>query len=143
MLSPKARNRVALMRGTWVTATCTLHVAVCAGVAASRAVQVLVVVPTGNAVPDPGAHVVVTGAVPPLAVGAAKLTATGVPSTDWAATADGQASVSVAGGVGGVGGAVGEPPQDSPRQASATARMFGNRLLKKEAYLTTQPAHVA
>ena len=129
------------MRGTWVTATCTLHVAVCAGVAASRALQVLVVVPSGNAVPEAGAQVVVTGAVPPLAIGAAKLTVTGVPSTDWAATPAGQASVRAAGGVGG-GGAVGEPPQDRPRHATARARMFGNRLLKNEAYLATQPAHV-
>jgi len=50
--------------------------------AASLAVHVNGVVPTGNVDPEPGVHEVVIGAVPPLAVGFAKVTAMGLPVDD-------------------------------------------------------------
>lgn len=80
MLSPNARKRVALRRGTRVTDTGKLQVAVCC--ADSWTVQVTVVVPTGNALPVGGAQVVVTGAVAPVTVAPGYVPITGLPSSD-------------------------------------------------------------
>lgn len=68
MLSPKARKRVALERGTRVTDTWNPHVAVCCRL--SRAVHVTGVVPTASELPVGGVQVVVTCPAPPVAVGA-------------------------------------------------------------------------
>jgi hypothetical protein len=54
-------------RGIDCTLTVNPHVAV--RPAPSTAVQATAVAPDGNAVPAAGLHVVVTGAVPPLATG--------------------------------------------------------------------------
>jgi hypothetical protein len=50
----------------------------------SVAVQVTFVDPTGNRDPEAGEQVLVTGAAPPLTIGAGKLTATDAPSVDAA-----------------------------------------------------------
>jgi hypothetical protein len=68
MLSPNATKRVAARRGTLVTDTEKLHAAVCCF--ASRAVHVTGVVPTEKFEPVPGAQLTVTGASPPVTLGA-------------------------------------------------------------------------
>jgi hypothetical protein len=72
MLSPNAMNRVALITGTSGTSvTENWQLAVRTP---SVALQLTMVVPTGKLVPDAGLHVMVTGGVPPLAMGPAKVT---------------------------------------------------------------------
>lgn len=78
MLSPNATNLVTVSRGTRVTVTAKLHEALRCSL--SRTVQVTLVDPTGNAEPVGGRHVVVTGAAPPLTMGDAYVTLTGVAS---------------------------------------------------------------
>jgi hypothetical protein len=74
MLSPNARIRVLASCGTGApTVTVKLHDAVAC--AASVAVHRTVVVPTGNTDADAGLQLVCTGATPPVATGAAKVTA--------------------------------------------------------------------
>jgi hypothetical protein len=68
MLSPNAMNLVAVSSGWRVTLTAKLQAAV--RWSASRAVQVTVVDPTANDDPLAGEHEEVTGAVPPVTVGA-------------------------------------------------------------------------
>lgn len=108
MLSPKARKLVTARRGTRATVTVKPHDAACCRL--SRAVQATAVVPRGKALSDAGVQVVVTGAVPPVVVGAANVTASGFPSTELAATFAGQEIASAAGGGGAGGvGADGDP----------------------------------
>jgi hypothetical protein len=68
------------------TTTPDVHEAFCC--AASTAVHVNDVVPTGKSDPDGGEHVVVTGVTPPVTVGV-RVTATALPSSD-VITGDGQ-----------------------------------------------------
>ena len=68
-LSPKATKRVYETTGTGATAIANAHAADRCRL--STAVHVTRVVPTGNAEPDAGAHVVDTGGVPPDATGVA------------------------------------------------------------------------
>jgi hypothetical protein len=68
MLSPKARSCVALIVGVFATITENLHEAVCCLM--SVAVHVTVDVPAANAAPLGGVQVKVTGAAPPVIVGA-------------------------------------------------------------------------
>jgi hypothetical protein len=77
ILSPNATNLVARSCGTFTTETGNVQLAVCC--LASRAVHVALVVPTGN---TDGAQLVVTGAVPPVTIGAANVTGTALPSND-------------------------------------------------------------
>ena len=67
MLSPKAMNRVALMRGTLVTVTWKPHDAVCFFV--SCALHVTLAVPTLNRLPEAGVQVVDSTPSPPVTVG--------------------------------------------------------------------------
>jgi hypothetical protein len=99
--------------GTFVTVTAKLHAAVCW--LASRAVHVTVAAPTTKFAPDAGTHVAVSGAVPPWTSGEANDTATGLPSTDCADAATGQAIVSA----GGCGGGVGVDGEPHPAQSAA------------------------
>jgi hypothetical protein len=92
MLSPKARNLVALSLGGATTAIRKLQVEACC--AASRAVHATSVAPTSNDEPLCRVHVVVTGGVPPVATGAAKRIATALPSGDCTVWGAGQAIVS-------------------------------------------------
>jgi len=62
-------------RGGPVTVTVNVQAAVCCR--ASTARQVIEVDPIGNEAPLDGEHVIVKGAVPPVAVGDEKLTAIG------------------------------------------------------------------
>ena len=71
MLSPKARNFVALSLGGATTAMRKLQEAACC--AASRAVHATLVDPTSKGEPLCRVHVVVTGGVPPVATGAEDL----------------------------------------------------------------------
>jgi hypothetical protein len=66
MLSPKATNRVTLIRGG--AATVTLKVQVSLRFRASVAVQVTTVDPTGKLSEGAGVHCVATGAAPPTMV---------------------------------------------------------------------------
>ena len=75
MLSPKAMNFVTESCGAAAIVTEKLHDAVCAAVSDAR--HVTLVVPTGKPLPDSGVQVVVTGAWPPLVVGAVQVTVTG------------------------------------------------------------------
>ena len=75
MLSPNATKRVTDNRGGPVTVTLNEQLAVCCR--ASTARQVIEVDPIGNDVPLDGEHVIVNGAVPPVAVGDEKETAIG------------------------------------------------------------------
>jgi len=68
MLSPKARKFVAVSCGGRVTLTLKLQDAV--RWSASRETQVTFVDPSAKLEPLGGVHVVVTGAVPPMTVGA-------------------------------------------------------------------------
>ena len=67
MLSPKAMNRVAEMRGTFTTLTGNPHDAVC--FFASWAVQATLVGPTLKRLPLGGVHVVDNTPSPPLTAG--------------------------------------------------------------------------
>src|SRR5437762_2774743 len=82
MLSPNASMLLTDNFGTLLTVMLTLQVAVCGVLAASFAVQLLVDAPTEKVEPDAGVQVVVTGALPPVTVGAGKLTGTGAPSSE-------------------------------------------------------------
>src|SRR5262252_260881 len=75
MLSPNATKRVTDRRGGPVTVTVNVQAAVCCR--ASTARQVIEVDPIGNEAPLDGEHVIVKGAVPPVAVGDEKETAIG------------------------------------------------------------------
>ena len=97
MLSPNAMNFVTASCGGLVTVTANAQVANWLA-AALVAVHPTVVVPTANDDPDAGVHVVWIGGVPPWAVGAGHVTATGWPVVDTAVCAAGQVSVSWAGG---------------------------------------------
>jgi hypothetical protein len=77
MLSPNARNFVALNCGGRVTVTGKAHDEV--RWSASRAVQLTLVDPTGKLDPLGGVHDVVTGVVPPVTVGCGYVTGTGLP----------------------------------------------------------------
>jgi hypothetical protein len=68
MLSPNARNRVAISVGGRVTETVKPQDAL--RLCASLAVHVTPVIPRENVDPLPGVHVEVTGAAPPVTVGA-------------------------------------------------------------------------
>ena len=68
MLSPKARNDIAVSFGGAVTVTRKLHVSDLSSV--SVAVHVTVVFPTSNSDPEDGVHIVVRGGEPLLAVAA-------------------------------------------------------------------------
>jgi hypothetical protein len=75
MLSPNARNRVRVSCGAGApTETVNVHDAVAR--AASVAVQLTDVVPIGKRDDEAGVHVVVTGGVPPEAIGCANVTLT-------------------------------------------------------------------
>lgn len=76
-------------------------------VPASLAEQVTTVTPGPNGVPEAGVHVVWTGAVPPVVVGAGHETVTGWFWSDSPDCPDGQVIVSVAGGGGGGGSGTG------------------------------------
>jgi hypothetical protein len=67
MLSPKARNLVALIRGVRLTVTGKLQEAPFS--LESTAPHPTSVRPSGNAVPVAGTQVTVTGAVPPVTTG--------------------------------------------------------------------------
>jgi len=84
-----------------VTVTGVVHIADC--LALSEAVQVTVVVPTANSEPDAGEQLLVIGAVPPLTVGASKVTFTGLPLCD---TVDGIVGQLMASGAAVTAGAV-------------------------------------
>jgi hypothetical protein len=90
---------------------------------ASVAEQFTVAVPTGNAEPLAGVHVVVTGACPPLTTGASYDTLTAVPSGDGTVGDDGHVMVGPAGG-GGVGVVVDslQPPGMSVRTSAQIRR---------------------
>lgn len=121
MLSPNASMAVTEKRGTFVTVTATPQEADCC--TASFAVHVTEVVLTGKFVPEAGVQVVVTGAFPPVVVGAAKETATALPSIDCAETGAGHAIVKVSVGGGGGVGVVGEPhPPRSHSTGATTSR---------------------
>jgi hypothetical protein len=111
MLSPNATIREALREGGLATATLKLHDAV--RWRASVTVHETVVVPTGKVLPLGSEHVVLTGAAPPLTVGALYVTGIGLPVGDVRATGAGHESCG-ASGVGGAG-----PPQPAMNSASA------------------------
>jgi hypothetical protein len=90
----------------------------CAAVSDAR--HVTFVVPTGKALPDSGVQVVVTGAWPPLVIGAAQVTVTGWPSLDVPVALVGQAMLRAGGGGGGGVGDVGG--SDPPHAAIVSAR---------------------
>src|SRR5688500_9005312 len=75
----------------------------------SDAVQVTVVGPTGNAVPVAGVQATATGAAPPVLVAFWYVMGTGTPPIEDASTLAGHAIVNS--GIGGGGGATGDPPQ--------------------------------
>ena len=119
MLSPKARKRTDDNTGTAETITEKPHVP--DRPRESVAVQVTRVVPSGNAVPDAGAQVVVTGALPPAATGVSNATTGG-----WPCRADAWMSaghVRVGAGTGG-SGLVGESPQELRHAASTSQRRW-------------------
>src|SRR5262245_12702761 len=102
MLSPNATYRVAPMRGT--ASTVTVKVQRSVRCIASVATQADVELPSGKLEPDGGVHVTVTGATPPVTVGAGNVTVAFrlVVRTDWFA---GHATLgpSAGGGVGPLG----------------------------------------
>ncbi|MDP2053166.1 MAG: hypothetical protein Q8L75_05995 [Acidobacteriota bacterium] len=110
MLSPKARNFVAVSCGMRLTVTGKLHVAV--RLRESLAVHETEVVPSANVVPDAGVHDTVTGDCPPLADGVVKVTAVPLADVVLAVIAAGHVRLGGSGmgvGVGvGVGVDVGE-----------------------------------
>jgi hypothetical protein len=88
----------------------------------SVALQVTVVTPSGNEVPDGGAHVTVMGGVPPVAVGAGNVTiAVGVPMLPSLMSAGHVSAISLA-GVGWVVGVVGLPQAAHNGNSEAAAR---------------------
>src|SRR5215831_18142664 len=91
MLSPNATYRVTVERGGPSTVTTKLHDPVCC--IASTALQTTTVDPIGKFTPLAGVHVVVSGAVPPLAAGAVNITWTGSPFADGTVRAVGHISV--------------------------------------------------
>jgi hypothetical protein len=109
MLSPKAMNRVAPstgMGGTYgANVTLKPQAAVRAGVLESVAVHATVVAPTGNAAPDAGAQVAVTGPSPPAEIGGDHWTGWVGVVTSGMLTSPGH--VSASGATGSTGGPVG------------------------------------
>jgi hypothetical protein len=126
MLSPNATKCVTVNRGPAGGVTVTLKPQEATCWAASVAVQVTAVVPTGNVDPLGGTQTVVTGASPPLAVGAPKLTAIGPPDCDERETGAGHEIVSGSivggGGDGGDGGSAGAVTVTVKSQESTRCR---------------------
>ena len=91
------------------------------------AVQVTRVVPIGK-VDIGGAHAVVTGGTPPVAVAGGTCICTGAPVVDWPSTSAGQVSTS-----GGMSGAVGVVGVSSPHDTvtSATAKIHSHPLRER------------
>jgi hypothetical protein len=106
MLSPNARKRVFDNCASFEIVTLNEHDAV--RFSPSTAVQVTVVAPIGNVVPEPGRHDTLTGLCPAVAVGgskwsampAASIVAREMPSTH---DSDGGLATGGGGGTGGVG----------------------------------------
>src|SRR5262245_45842242 len=116
MLSPKATYRVAPMSG--IASTVTVKVQRSVRCCASVATHCDVVLPSGNVDPDDGAHVTVTGATPPVTVGAGKFTVVLWPVVfaDWL---DGQDSFGAS--VGGLDGPMGLSPHAEAVSAASSA----------------------
>jgi hypothetical protein len=98
-----------------VSVTENEHCACCAML--SRAVQATAVVPTAKIAPDAGAHVVVTGAAPPVVTGDAYVTVCPADPTPRTVTLAGHAIA----GAAGVGPGVVGPPQRTATHAIASA----------------------
>jgi hypothetical protein len=96
------------------------QVARCA--AASVAVQVTGVVPTGNAVPLAGEQVTAIGAVPPKATGVANVTGTAAPPTVVVSTLAGQVTLTADGRGGGLVGVLPHPAHTHAVSAIAAHR---------------------
>jgi hypothetical protein len=119
-LSPNARNLVRVSVAMRLTTTGNVHAA--AVFRASTAWQATVVMPTWNTEPENGEQVTVTGAWPPLVVGAGNVTATLVAVVE-ATTPVGHVPVNVpGGGVGGGDVGVLVPPQETTRSEAIRGR---------------------
>jgi len=98
-----------------------------AGIAESEPVQVTVVEPTGNGLPEPGTQVVDTGETPPLASGAGKFTGA-APDAFCTWMSAGHVKVTAPTG-GGPLGPSGLCPQRTNSRSPAVAAARFNRML--------------